>query len=342
MGSLERGSRIIPPGKLPNDLLRAIVSHFSKDDPSLLVGPGVGEDAAVVDPGTPSLLVLKTDPITFASDRIGFYAVIVNANDIVTTGAVPRWFLPTVLLPPGTTEADLRGVFSEISATASAIGVTVCGGHTEVSKAVTRPVVCGAMIGTVCKHALKRKDSIVPGDRIIMTKTAGNEGTAVIARELPELLAGNGVDSQTISTAAGFLDRLSIIPEARVGASFTSVRALHDVTEGGVATALFELSAAGGCGIEIELDEIPVDPVTDSICRACGLDPLGLIGSGSLLAVVDDGSADDFLKALTNASIPAVCIGRVTARGSGIKATSGGNPAGFPRFETDEIVRMFG
>ena len=335
-------TRIIPAGKLPNELLGSIISSLSVDDPSLLVGPGVGEDAAVVDLAPSSLIVLKSDPITFATDRIGFYAVTVNANDIVTTGATVRWFLPTLLFPLETTEVEIRGVFSEIAATASAIGVTVCGGHTEVSSAVTRPVVCGAMIGAVDEHKLKRKDSIVPGDVIVMTKTAGNEGTAILAREFPERLVDDGIGTDTIAAAGSFLDRLSIIPEARIAASYPSVRAMHDVTEGGMATALYEVSAASGCGIEIDLDKSPVDPVTETLCRACGLDPLGLIGSGSLLTVIGADLVDDYLEALTKAEIPAAAIGRVTDRTAGLRATMGGKSTAFPHFETDEIARMFG
>lgn len=345
MGTLTGGMRVIPQGKLPNDLLKSIISVLPTDDPTLVVGPGVGEDCAVVDPSPspapPSLLVLKSDPITFASDRIGFYAVTVNANDIVTTGAVPRWFLPTLLFPPGTTEAHIRAVVAEIGETAAKIGVTVCGGHTEVTQAVTRPVVCGSMIGTVSKPALKQKEQIKPGDLIVMTKTAGNEGTAIIAREFPVLLSENGVSGEMISDAAGFLEKLSVIPEAKIGASYPSVRAMHDVTEGGVATALSEVSAAGGRGIDVSLDGIPVDQVTETLCRVCGLNPLGLIGSGSLLTVVGSDAADDYLTALRSADIPAALIGRVTNREVGVRATVRGKPVLFPRFDADEIARMF-
>jgi hydrogenase maturation factor len=127
-------TRIVEAGKLPNKLLQAIISKTAFDDPSLIVGPGVGEDAAVVEPEASSLLVLKTDPITFAADRIGFYAVNVNANDVVTTGATPRWFLPTLLLPVNTTEAEVRRMFAEIVDAASAIGVIVCGGHSSMRR----------------------------------------------------------------------------------------------------------------------------------------------------------------------------------------------------------------
>lgn len=335
-------TRIIPAGKLPNETLRAVLSGIKTDDPSLIVGPGIGEDTAVLDLGAVSWIAVTTDPITFAVDRIGFYAVTVNANDIAVTGAVPRWFFPTFLFPPKTTEADVRAVFAGISSAASSIGVTVAGGHTEISTAVTRPVICGTMIGTVTRNALKRKCSIEPGDAVVMTKTAGNEGTAILAREFGKQLLAAGVSAAELSAAENFLDRLAVLPEARIGASMQSVRAMHDVTEGGVATALSELSASSGCGIDVTLDNVPVDRVTAVVCRACGLDPLGLIGSGSLLTVIRADAVDEYTAALAGEGIPAAVIGRITGRGDGVAATSGGKAVDFPEFQTDEIARMYG
>jgi len=334
--------KIIPVGKLPNDMLRSILADIRADDASLLVGPGVGEDAAVVDVEQTAFIVVTTDPITFTADTIGYYAVTVSANDIAVIGAVPRWFFPTLLLPGNMTEAGVRRIFAEIHSAASTIGVSVSGGHTEVTTAVTRPVVCGAMIGTAGRETLKLKSSIVPGDAVVMTKTAGNEGTAIIARDFEGKLIDGGVTPEEISRAKGFLDRLSVLPEARLGGASASVRAMHDVTEGGGATALSEIAAASGCGLEVQLDAIPVDPVTAAVCRACGIAPLGLIGSGSLLAVVDARAAGEYVKAVRALGIPAAVVGRVTGRGEGIGATSKGEPVEFPGFAADEIARLFG
>ncbi len=335
-------TRIIPPGKLPNDLLHSILMSMRPEDLSLIVGPGVGEDAAVVDVESIPLIVVTTDPITFTTEAIGYYAVTVSANDIAAIGATPRWFFPTLLLPPGTSEAGARTIFSDIASAASNIGVSLSGGHTEISTAVTRPVVCGAMIGTVSRETLKLKSSIRPGDTIVMTKTAGNEGTAILARDLKGRLMDGGVTSGEISAAAEFIDRLSVLPEARIAASMRSVRAMHDVTEGGVATALWEISAASGYGIEVELDAIPVDPVTATVCRACGIDPLGLIGSGSLLTVIDANSVNQYIRAVSDTGIPAVAVGSVTGPGDQVVATRDGTPVEFPLFAADEIARVAG
>jgi len=334
-------AKIIPVGKLPNEMLAAALADLLSDDASLFVGPGVGEDAAVLDTGEDDLVVVTADPITFSSDRIGFYAVTVNANDIATTGAHPRWFFPTLLFPVGTEETEVIRVFRDIGNAASAIGVTVSGGHTEITTSVRRPVVCGAMMGSVCKARLRSKTRIAPGDTIVMTKTAGNEGTAILARDFAGHLIKNGITRKEIAAAESFLDRLSILPEARIGAEIQSVRAMHDVTEGGVATALLELGLASGCGIEIDLDAIPIDPVTVSLCRVCGLEPLGLIGSGSLLSVLDTSCTDQYVKTLESNCIPAAPIGRVTGFGEPVAAVSKGAVADFPRFDADEITKMF-
>ena len=331
-----------PIGKLPPKYLEQLIDQLTTEDSDLVLGPGIGLDCAVLDIGD-IYLVVKSDPITFTQKDIGWYCVNVNANDIATTGAEPKWFMVTMLLPQERTTMDLIDhIASQIRTVCDQLGIVVIGGHTEITQAVTRPLVCGSMIGTVSKTGLKQKERIESGDTIVMTKTAGNEGTAIIAREFPELLSENGVSGETIGTAAGFLERLSVIPEARIGASNPSVRAMHDVTEGGVATAIFEISAAGGRGIDVILDKILVDPITDHLCRVCGLDPLGLIGSGSLLTVIGTDAVDDYLGALGGAGIQAAVIGRVTSREAGVRATLQGKPVVLPRFEADEIVRMFG
>lgn len=331
-------ARVLPAGKLPNLLLDEMVSKLLQD-PAVLVGPGVGEDVAVIHDTSDHYLVLKTDPITFATDQIGYYAVHVNANDIASSGGEPKWFLTTLLFPPDTTDDTIRGVSREIAETAEAAGITICGGHTEITAAVNQTVVCGAMAGTVPEEHLKRKESVQPGNRIIMTKTAGNEGTAVLAAECSDTLSGYGVPSETLQSALRFLDRLSVLPEARLARAVRGVSAMHDVTEGGVATALIEIVAPSGCGVDVDLDCIPVDPATRVLCEALGLDPLGLIGSGSLLIAAAEADSGDLLNALNAAGIAAAEIAEVTL--SGMAAHRGATQVAFPYFERDEIARMF-
>jgi len=331
----------LPPGKLPNDLLREFLDEFTFEDPALLINPGVGEDIAAVDVAPEEVLVLKSDPITFATDAIGHYAVLVNANDIATAGALPRWLLTTLLFPVGSTPSLIWSIVCELRESCRKWGITLCGGHTEITDAVTRPVVCGMMAGSVRKRNLIDKRRMRPGDRVLLTKGAAVEGTAIIARELGSRLRKLGMSAEKIAACRAFLDRISIIPEARQAAQCPGTSAMHDVTEGGIATALEELSAAGGCRLRVDLDRIPVFSETRMICRLLGAHPLGLIGSGSLLICCRAKHAGRLELDLRRAGIQATCIGEVAELGIGVRGFKRGRPAPWPRFEVDEIARLF-
>lgn len=331
----------LPAGKLPNDLLKEFLGEFTFADPALLISPGVGEDIAAVDVAREEVLVLKSDPITFATDAIGQYAVLVNANDIATAGALPRWLLTTLLFPVGSTPSCIWSVVCELMEFCRKWGITLCGGHTEITDAVTRPVVCGMMAGSVRKRDLIDKRRMRPGDRVLLTKGAAVEGTAIIARELGARLRTLGMRAEEIRSCRAFLDRISIIPEAQQAARSPGTSAMHDVTEGGIATALEELSAAGGCGLRVDIDRIPVFPETRNICRLLGVHPLGLIGSGSLLICCRSKHADRLEGDLRRAGVQVTCIGEVAEKGSGVRGFKSGRPARWPRFEVDEIARLF-
>jgi hydrogenase expression/formation protein HypE len=328
-------------GKLPNELLRAYLDEFHVADPSVLIAPGVGEDIAAVDVAAADTLVLKSDPITFATDAIGSYAVRVNANDIATAGAAPRWFLTTLLLPPGTVPSEVRRIMAELAAMCARWNIALCGGHTEITDAVRRPVVTGMMAGTVQRDRLIDKKGMRRDDGVFITKAAAVEGTAVIAREFGQRLLDLGFSPDDIEQGRRFLDRIGVVEEARLAARDRLASAMHDITEGGVATALSELSAAGGHAIRVELDRIPVDDLTRRICAALGLDPLGLIGSGSLLICCRPQNCEQLLERLTSADIAVIRIGTVGDRGTGITAYDRGEPADWPCFEVDEIARLF-
>jgi HAD superfamily hydrolase (TIGR01509 family) len=328
-------------GKLPNDTLRAYLETFDFADASVLVSAGIGEDTAAVDVADSEVLILKSDPITFATDAIGQYAVLVNANDIVTAGARPRWFLTTLLLPRGTTASRIRLIMHELAEACRQWNITLCGGHTEISDAVNRPVVIGMMAGTVRKADLIEKKGMRPGDCVLVTKAVAVEGTAIVAREFDARLLSKGLSRREINTGKGFLDRISIVPEARLAAADRLASAMHDVTEGGLATALEELSIAGGHRIRVDLDRIPYYPETRKMCALLGLNPLGLIGSGSLLICCRTEHCDRLLERLRAAGIAATVIGQVMAAGSGIDARRAGQSAEWPHFDVDEITRLF-
>ena len=331
----------LPAGKLPNDLLREFLDQFVFNDPSIIINPGVGEDTAAVDVGPEEVLVLKSDPITFATDSIGQYAVLINANDIATSGAKPRWLLTTLLFPSGVTPSEISQVIDELKAFCKKWDITLCGGHTEITDAVTRPVVTGMMAGTVTRSGLIDKRNMAPGDRVLLTKAVAVEGTAIIAREFGDRLKSLGMNDSEINTGRRFLANISILTEARIAAESETTCAMHDVTEGGLATALEELGIAGGHRIKINMDTIPVFAQTRKICRLLDINPLGLIGSGSLLICCREAGCEDLMAAVRKAGIEITCIGEVLQPGRGIIAEKNRQPTPWPQFETDEITKLY-
>ena len=197
------------------------------------------------------------------------------------------------------------------------------------------------MAGTVAKHNLIDKRNMAPGDRVLLTKGVAVEGTAIIAREFGDRLKNLGMVDSEIDSARQFLSRISIITEARIAAESGTVSAMHDVTEGGLATAAEELSIAGGYRIKIDMQTIPVFAETRTVCRLLGIDPLGLIGSGSLLICCQQSGCKSLMSAIRRADIEVTCIGEVQDKGQGIAAVNESRPTPWPQFETDEITRLF-
>lgn len=331
----------LPAGKLPNDILQVYLSEFHFEDPSVLINPAVGEDIAAVSVEGSEVLILKSDPITFATDAIGHYSVLVNANDIATSGAAARWFLTTLLLPVGTTASMIRQIMRDLADVSARWGISLCGGHTEITEAVRRPVVIGMMAGTIRRADVIDKKQMRGGDWVLMTKAVAVEGTAIIAREFEARLKLHGLTADEIAAGRGFLDYISILAEARLAARDHLATAMHDVTEGGLATALEELSAAGGHRIRVEMERIPVFDETRKFCAALGLNPLGLIGSGSLLICCREQNGNRLIERLRSEDIRVTRIGRVAEPGAGIEAFEGGQPVDWPRFAADEITKLF-
>jgi hydrogenase maturation factor len=317
------------------------LNQFIFDDPSVLINPGVGEDITAVDIESQEVLVLKADPITFATDSIGQYAVLVNANDIATSGATPQWFLTTLFFPSGTTPSQIQHVFEELKRFCRQWGITLCGGHTEITDAVNRPIVAGMMAGTVAKNDLIDKRHMKKGDRVLLTKGVAVEGTAIIAREFGVRLKKSGMAAGEIDRCRQFLDQISIITEAKIAAANAGTSAMHDITEGGLATALEELSMAGGRTIRVDTDNIPVYPETRNICGLLDINPLGLIGSGSLLICCRSKDCQKIMEDVATAGVEITLIGEVMDKGQGIRAYKRNKPVPWPAFEVDEITKLF-
>jgi hydrogenase expression/formation protein HypE len=241
----------LPLGKLPPELLARLLAKAPVNDPRVLLGPGIGLDCAVIDLGT-QVLVFKSDPITFATDDIGWYAVQINANDVATTGADPRWMLATLLLPEKqTTPALAEKIFDQLVRAANDLQISVVGGHTEVTYGLNRPILVGTLIGEVQRENLVTPAAVQPGDRLLLTKGVPIEGTALLAREFPGRLRP-ALSEAEIETAAAYLYQpgISVVRDARIATRAGRVTAMHDPTEGGLASALWELAEASGraCG----------------------------------------------------------------------------------------------
>lgn len=327
-------------GKLPSALLEELLSLRGAPDPSVVLGPAIGEDAAVVDLGD-QYLVLKTDPVTFTADEIGWYAVHVNANDVATTGAKPRWFQATILLPPGSEAGLAREVFGQVHEACMGLGVAVTGGHTEVTPAVRQPVVVGDMQGVVSKDSLVTTAGAREGDVILLTKVAGIEGTAILAKERADELRLH-FDEAFVARAAGFLRSpgISIVREA-LAAAEAGATSLHDPTEGGVSRGLWELSKASGRELDVDAAAIPVAEETGSLCEFYELNPLSLIASGALLVTIPESKekVERLLGAYEEMGIGSSVIGRVAGHGVGINVTGEGDYPLEPT-ERDELSKV--
>ncbi len=335
---------ILPTGKLPPELLDELLARHSRPDPRVVLGPRAGEDAAIIDMGD-RYLVAKTDPITFATDEIGWYAVNVNANDIVCCGAVPKWFLATLLLPERRTDAALvERIFAQIADACAALDITLSGGHTEITYGLDRPIVVGQMLGEVAPEACISTRDARPGDALILTKGIAVEGTAIIASEKRAELAGTmDVDELERCTAMLHDPGISVVPDAHCALAAGGVHALHDPTEGGVATGLWELARAAGAGVRVQESALPVLAPCRALCDVFGLDPLGLIASGALLIAAAPDAAKNIVAALHGKGIAASRIGEVVAPSEGcVLEDASGRRRPLPQFPRDEIARLFG
>jgi len=333
----------LPVGKLRADALRAIFDKLAPRDPRVIVGPRVGEDAAVIDLGD-RYLVATSDPITFAGDDVAWYAVQVNANDVAVRGARPRWFLATLLLPPDvTTDESVEALFAQLGEACDELEVSLIGGHTEVTHGLDRPVVAGTMLGEVAKDKLVTTGGARVGDAVVMTKGVPLEGAAIIAREREAELRQRGVSPATIRRAKGFLRSpgLSVLPEAEIACELATVHSMHDPTEGGIATALAELAEAAGVGLRIDAERIVRLPEGVELCRVFGLDPLGTIASGALLLTLAPAEAGIVIHALAREGIDSHYIGQVVSAAEGVKLVDGATERPMPVFAQDEITRLF-
>jgi hydrogenase expression/formation protein HypE len=332
---------LLPDGKLPVQLLRELLARLAIDDVRVKVGPRVGEDAAAIDRGDHYLL-LAADPITFLPERIGWYSVQVNANDIAAMGGTPQYFLSTVLLPSGeATEEMARSILNDIASACRELGCLAVGGHTEVTSGVDRPIVAGAMVGEVEKNKLLTSGGAAPGDMILLTKGIAIEATAILAQErATEIRESFGGEFQ--ARAARFLEDpgISVVPASVAAVEAGGITAMHDVTEGGLATALWEVAEASGVGMVVSETEIPRFWESTRIAERFQLNLLGAIGSGALVLTAPEKETERILSAMGERKCETFVVGRVVAADQGVRLLRGKEQVELPRFATDEVARV--
>jgi hydrogenase maturation factor len=328
----------LPGGKLPPALLARLIAAAPVTDPAIHLAPGPGLDCAVLDLGD-RLLVLKSDPITFATADIGWYLVQINANDLATTGATPRWLLLTMLLPEGVTPPQVEAWAAQVYAACRALNISVIGGHTEVTHGLDRPILAGTLIGEVARDRLVTPRGAQPGDRVLLTKGVPIEGTALLAREFAPRLVGAFSETE-LAEARAYLTQpgISVLRDAQVALGAGAVTAMHDPTEGGLLGALWELAEACGYTLVIDPAAVPIPPLAARLCAALGLDPLATIASGALLLTAPPASAPAIVAALHAAGLACAEIGQVAAGAAHITSPAG-QP--LPRPARDEIARLF-
>ncbi len=327
-------------GKLDSDLLEQIVfDNLTYRRPEVLTRPGIGEDCAVVDFGSYEC-VMSTDPITAAISEIGRLSIHISCNDIASNGIQPLGIMLAVMLPVGTTEEEIEEMMRQAGEASAELGVEIIGGHTEITPAVSKPVIVSTAIGRGTKGASQSAGDMVPGDYILLTKYAGLEGTGVIACDFEEQLK-EVLTEEEIREAKSLLDQVSVVAEG-VAAGKIGTHGMHDVTEGGVLGAVWEMCRIAGTGAELWVDKIPVKAVTKKICEHFDIDCMRLISSGCMLIMVAQDKKDAILKAMEEAGVEAAVIGRIREKEEGICMSAGGKMMDIDPPASDELYKVVG
>ncbi len=295
-------------GKIPNTVLKEVIlDKIKASRKEILVRPKVGEDCCAVDFGD-NVCVLSSDPITGAINEVGSLAVHISCNDVASCGAEPLGLLVTILVPPRVTEYELELVMSQICDTANSLNVDIIGGHTEVTSAVNRFVIITTAVGNVLKDKLVTTSGAQDGDDIIITKYAGIEGTAIIAHDKEEELYSK-IEKDVLERSKALVKNISVVKEGILAGRF-GVNSMHDITEGGVLGAIWEVTEASGKGALVYHDRIPIMEETSKLCRIYSIDPLKLISSGCMVITCKNGS--ELVKLLEGEGIKATIIGQIT------------------------------
>lgn len=293
-------------GKVDPDRLSTVLARTGAADEDVIVGPAYGEDTAAVRVGG-EVLVVNTDPVSLAAERIGTIGVNVVCNDVAASGGEPRWLTVTIFLPDND-PAVLEAIADQLDSAARKAGVAVVGGHTEYASDRDRPLLSLSCLGLAEDGEYIRTGGANPGDTLLLTTGAGIEGTAVLATDFGENLDASG---DVIEEGAALFGELGVLADARALREYAT--ALHDPTEGGVVDGALELAVASGATARIDRGRVPIREATARLCSAAGVDPLSVFGSGALLAAVPPEDCEAALAALGDAGIKAAEIGEIEA-----------------------------
>ncbi|MEM1588880.1 MAG: AIR synthase family protein [Candidatus Bathyarchaeia archaeon] len=328
----------LPTGKVPPEILKKIVfKNLGAKRREVILGPSVGFDGAVIDIGNKSLIV-SMDPITGSVERIGWLAVNVNANDIATFGVEPAFFSSCILLPENADESVAKTICSQMNAASQKLGIAIIGGHCEVTPGLANPIVIGCAMGVADKGRYVTAGGARPGDKLILTKSAGIEGTAILATERHDLLLRMGFDSSLLKSAQKFFEKISVVEEALIAFKTCGVNAMHDPTEGGVLGGVHEMADASKLGVKIFEDKVPIAEETLEICNFFRINPLQLISSGALLIASKNEQAEEVLKELGRNNIEASIIGEFLAsKKQRLLIGRDGDTKPLPRPESDHL-----
>lgn len=325
-------------GKLDSRLLERIVfDNIKLRRDEVITRPGIGEDCAVLDYGDYEC-VMSTDPITAAIDEIGRLSVHISCNDIASNGVEPVGIMLAVLLPEGTTEEQIDTMMKQAGQASEELNVEIIGGHTEITPVVKQPVIISTAVGRGPKNGSQSAENMKPGDYIMITKKAGMEGTGVIASDMEDELKGF-LTQDEIDEAKAMLDSVSVVPEGVIAGKI-GTHGMHDVTEGGILGAVWEMCDISGLGAEVWADDIPVAEVTRKICDHFDVDVLRLISSGAMVICVPEDKKEQMEKAMEDAGVPSTYIGRVREAEYGVRMTRNGADSEVDPPYSDEIYRV--
>jgi hydrogenase maturation factor len=333
---------VLPTGKLPPKLLDKLLNKIPILDKNVIVGPGTGLDCSVIDYGD-QYLVLKSDPISFTSENIGWYTVQINVNDIVTTGADPKWILITLLLPEkGTTDQIVESITDQLLLATKEYDITIIGGHTEITNGIDRPIISATLIGTVDKDKLITPSGVSMGDKVFLTKEIAIETVSIISNDFSDKLSQYLTELELKKAQSyQYEPGISIYKEANLIRDGFGVSAMHDPTEGGLAAALWELSIASNKILQVNLNRVPISELTQRICSFFSINPINSISSGSLLFTANPKNSTAIINILEKNQIPVSEIGYVSGDGIGVNHIEQSTLISVPRPERDEITKIF-